>query len=261
DLERFEESMSTACRSLLQVHEPGLCLEVPKTHDSVRRTPWRGDRPLSLLHFGHRRREKGLLDLVQALRELPSGTVELVACGPEKEPGFDAELRAAAAEHFPLHLFGAYDGGQLAALASACDFAAFPSRIEEADALVVDEALALGLPVWASTGADPQGRIQSGARSTSETLESAPGRVLHAADPQTWRAAFEELLSSPEQHEEERAALTWSRGNQRTAQEAASELEGLLLELQAPLAGSKAVAGRPHALEVASEPLPLSHAS
>ena len=57
--------------------------------------PRRDARRLTVLHFGHRSRAKGVLDLVRAL--VPLGKrARLVMLGEELEPGLDAELREEA---------------------------------------------------------------------------------------------------------------------------------------------------------------------
>jgi glycosyltransferase involved in cell wall biosynthesis len=193
----------------------GLCIDVPNAACRPRR-PFDGLRVLRVLHFGNRAEVKGTLDLVRALRELPAGSVELVLAGREVESGFDTRILAAAGD-LPIEIRARYDGLELAEIASRSHVAAFPSRAEESYALVVEEALALGLSAWvADRGA--AGEI------VAPTGESAvgPGRVLPASDPESWTRAFREVLAFPMMLTRERAAIP---ARLRTARDAARELE------------------------------------
>ncbi len=170
-----------------------------------------GGHELVVLHFGHRSEVKGTLDLVRALAALPAGSVRLVLAGSEVEAGFDARI-VAEAGGLPIAIEGPYDLARLVALAAGADVAAFPSRAYESYGLVVDEALALGLPVWvADRGA------------LGERVGGA-GRVLPAEEPAAWTAAFREAQADPELLERQRAALPT---RSRTAVDAARELEAI----------------------------------
>ncbi len=157
----------------------GLLFEPPAGPARPPRSP---GEPLRVLHAGHRTRAKGTHVLVEALAAAPPGSVELILAGREVEPGYDDTLRAAAGG-LALRWFGPFSQGDWPALAEGADLAAFPSLAAESYGLVVDEALALGLPVLVSDrGALPE-RI--GGR----------GRVLPAGDPRAWRAALLELAA------------------------------------------------------------------
>jgi glycosyltransferase involved in cell wall biosynthesis len=147
--------------------------------------------PLTVLSFGNRSELKGTLDLVRAAAGTEPGTVRLILAGCEVQAGFDAELRAAAGE-LELELIGRYDSEELALLAARSDLAAFPSRALESYGLVLEEALALGLPTWVSDrGALPEvlaGTVGSG---------PLPGGVLPAECPAAWTQLFHELANSP----------------------------------------------------------------
>ena len=81
---------------------------------------------------------------------------------------------------------------------------------------MLDEAHALGLPVWVSDlGALPE-RV------------AGAGRVLPANDREAWRSAFSELLRTPGMLADERAALP---SRVRTARDAAGEIDSLYREL------------------------------
>ena len=125
----------------------GLVGELP-----ARPAPSPARAPLRVLHFGHRARTKGALELCRAADAAARRTgarIELVLMGAELEAGFDAELRAACGAA-QLELRGAYTPDELAAEAARAHVAAFPSKALESYGLVVDEALALGLPVLVS---------------------------------------------------------------------------------------------------------------
>lgn len=174
--------------------------------------------PLVVLHFGNRSALKGTLDLVRALASLPAGAVELVLAGAEVEQGFDRRLREAAGP-LSLTFHGPYGAADLPRLAAGAHLAAFPSRVAESYGLVVDEALAAGLPVWVSDrGALPERVAPLG----------AAGRVLPAEDPAAWAAAFGELIERPEALAGARAALPASVS---AAADAAARLEALYVQL------------------------------
>ena len=187
---RFEELLGLAPHSV-EVVGHGLCDELVR---SSRLSAWDGSRPLVILHPGHRTRAKGTLDLVRALADLRPAQVELVLAGSEVEPGFDAELDRAAGE-LSIRRVPTYRPEELPAVFASADLVALPSRAEESYGLVLDEALAVGLPVWCSD----RGAL-------SERVGSA-GRVLPAENPSAWTAAFEELLGDPAQYARELAAL------------------------------------------------------
>ncbi len=188
----------------LRVVPHGLCRPAPPRADAE---PWRGERPLRVLHLGNLGDAKGTGDLVAALAGLPAGRVELLLAGRVLDPADEARWRAAAGD-LPLQLLGPY--ADLAGLVGRADLVALPSRLEESYGLVVDEARALGLPAWVSDrGALPE-RV------------GEAGRVLPAEDPAAWRAALAEVLADPGRLAPERRA---AREAPRTAAEAAAELE------------------------------------
>ena len=170
---------------------------------------------LRVLHLGHRTAVKGTADLVAALAALPAelrARVELHLLGAELEPGFDDALRGAA-RGLVLRFHGPYELATLSERVSAlggAHLAALPSRVHESYGLVLDEALALGLPAWVADRGAPKERV------------GAAGRVLPAADPAAWTRAFRELLEHPDALAAARRAVP-ERG--RTAADAAAELE------------------------------------
>lgn len=151
--------------------------------------------------LGHRARLKGVLDLVEALAGLepgPRARVELVLLGDAVEPGIDERLRALAAGRLRLAFAGPYALDDLPARvreSGGLHLVAQPSRAYESYGLVVDEALALGLPAWVSDRGAPRERV------------GQAGLVLPAADPAAWRAAFARLLADPSLLARQRSAL------------------------------------------------------
>jgi len=196
-----------------RILEPGLCLSFPARRG--RPKPWTGEGPLRVLHFGRRSEQKGTLDLVRAMAGLPSGSVQLVALGGAQE-GFDARLREHACD-LDLRLSGPYGPGELARAAADCHLAAFPSRLPESYGLVVDEAVALGLPVWIAGGSAARERFEP------PVLETLP-----SASPEIWRKALKTLLDEPV-----RAREAWPPHPSRlpTADDAAATLERWYREL------------------------------
>ncbi len=210
----IEELLGLEPRSV-RVLPHGLCGDLTRPD---RADTWDGSRPLAILHMGHRAHAKGTLDLVHALAELPPGAVELHLAGREVEPGMDEELTSAA-RGVVIVQHGSYEGEALSSVAARCDMAAFPSRARESYGLVVEEALALGLPAWVSD----RGALR-------EHLEAHPGagRVLPACNPEAWTRAVLELLDDPRVHARERAAIPASFP---AATEAARELDLLYKNL------------------------------
>lgn len=151
------------------------------------------DGPLTLLHFGHRVRTKGVVELVRAVEAAARTTgqrLRLVLLGAELEPGLDAELRALSSAA-DLELHGAYDMDELAAAAARAHVAAFPSKALESYGLVVDEALALGLPVLVADTGDGQtpGALAERVGAAGQVLP----RPLSDAAVGAWAAAIARL--------------------------------------------------------------------
>lgn len=212
-LEQLRQSLRLP-EERVRVLRHGLC---PQLTRKARTLPvFDGSRPLVVLHFGHRSRAKGTLDLVEALSRCSRGSTELHLAGREVEPGLDSALREAA---HGLRIFsaGEYREEGLSDIAARADIAAFPSRLHESYSLVVEEALALGLPAWvADRGAAAE--IVAPRRAGF----SAPGLMLPAANPAAWTAAFRQALAFPMMLAAQREAIP---ARQRTAADAARELE------------------------------------
>ncbi|MCH2107282.1 MAG: glycosyltransferase, partial [Planctomycetes bacterium] len=170
--------------------------------------------PLTVLHFGNRARIKGALDLVRAAAKLPKGSVRLILLGEELEKGLDDELvRAADGQELRIH--GRYTPEELSRFAREADLAAFPSRASESYGLVVDEALALGLPTLVSdAGALPE-RLASAGHGGRY-----PGRVLPQGDLDAWAECLRSLVTERGLLQDARAVLPdWLPTAAHTARE------------------------------------------
>jgi len=192
-----------------EVHH-GLCARILPATGPVA-LPYTGG-TLRVLHLGHRTEVKGLRDLARAVAGLAG--VELLFLGEELQPGFDRELLREGGGT-PMTFAGRYAVEQLArrvAGLGGAHLAVFPSRVAESYGLVLDEALALGLPVWVTDRGAPSERV------------GAAGSVLPAADPAAWRSAFSSVLLRPDTLERARRAVS---GVRRTVDDAARDLEQL----------------------------------
>jgi glycogen(starch) synthase len=186
-----------------------------------------GEGPLTVLHFGNRTPIKGALDLVRGLRDEPN--VRLILAGRELEPGFDEQLKREAGS-LQLELHGSYDARELRRLARGCDVAAFPSRAFESYGLVVEEALALGLPVWVSDrGALPE------VLHRAAHFGSLPGGVVPAESPSAWRAVMRELVADPEKLQDAAARVP---ARMRTAADTTRDLLEIFSTLTTPSSAS-----------------------
>lgn len=187
----------------LRVLPHGLCR--PLIRVAAPRAPWKGERPLRVVHFGNLADVKGTLDLVDALHAVQGESggarrtpgrpgIELEVLGREVEGGFLSELHRRS-EGLAIRWSGPYDGRSLVARCAEADLAAFPSRAWESYGLVVDEAHALGLPTWVSDRGAPRERV------------GGAGRVLPARNPGAWARAFQELLDQPQMLRQEIEAI------------------------------------------------------
>ena len=122
----------------------GLLREVPSEH---RQTPPDPKRPLRLGTFGGLVAEKGVRELIEAVCALPC---DLHLAGPFHDSAFQAEMQALAqAQCTYLHQRPRYEPEDRHP-ARDIDLAVFPSKCHETYGLVVDEALAHGVPVVCS---------------------------------------------------------------------------------------------------------------
>lgn len=154
----------------IEVIPHGLLRSVPAAER--RATDARPDGPLRIGSFGGLVAAKGMRELVAAARGL---ACEVHLSGPFHEPAFERELRELAARdgttlvlHGPFSARDPHPARQL-------DLAVFPSKCQETYGLVVDEALAHGVPVLCSdAGAFAERTATPGVRTTPlEGLASA----------------------------------------------------------------------------------------
>jgi len=165
-----------------RILSPGTALELPA--GTPRPRAWSGGEALVVLLLGERSEEAGSLDLVRGLAAVSDGEVELLAAGPSRGQ-FDRRLvREAGA--LRLDLRPPLASGELAALAQRAHVAAFPSRRAESYALPVDDALALGLPVWASGG-----------EVVLERVDGSAITLLPREEPGAWTAEAEAWIADP----------------------------------------------------------------
>ncbi len=125
----------------IEVVPHGLLRAVAADHLAPR---WRPEERLRIGTFGGLVRVKGVRELVAAVAGLP---VELHLAGPFHEPGFEAELRALAAANGTTLVVRGHYGPADRHPARDLHLAVFPSLCQETYGLVVDEALAHGVPV------------------------------------------------------------------------------------------------------------------
>ena len=166
-----------------------------------------------IAHFGNLCADKGTLDLVRTLSLLPRERVELRIAGPSMDPEVDRAI--AAHRRSNLVRIEAYDDASLRDFLAGSHLAAFPSRLDESYGLVVDEALAMGLPAWVSDRGAPPERLRAFAM---------PGRILPAGQPLAWAEALRSVLEAPHTVLEQRSRIPDSLPN---AGDAVRMLEGL----------------------------------
>ncbi|MEZ6194181.1 MAG: glycosyltransferase [Planctomycetota bacterium] len=130
-------------------------------------------------HWGNLAAIKGLEGLARAAARATS-PIELVLAGRESEPGLIARLEELAAPA-RVSWLGPYEREALPELTRDLDIVVFPSLAPETHGLVVDEALALGLPVLVSDAGALGERV--GGR----------GEVLPAGDVAAWAAALDRV--------------------------------------------------------------------
>lgn len=168
----------------IEVVPHGLLRAVPAAERAA--APQPGE-PLRIGTFGNLVAEKGVFELVTAATTLPANPpVELHLAGAWLQQDFRDRMRQLAAAHgTTLVEHGPYRPGEPHP-ARHLHLAIFPSRCQETYGLVVDEALAHGVPVLLSDrGAFAERRGQPGVVVTSldtlsatlQDLLGAPGRL------------------------------------------------------------------------------------
>ncbi len=128
----------------IEVIPHGLLRPVPAAHRAAPPTP---GQPLRIGTFGGVVPEKGVRELVEALRGLP---VEVHVAGPGYDEAFEEQLRGLAArDGTRLVRRGRFTAAERHP-ARDLHLAVFPSKCQETYGLVVDEALAHGVPAVVS---------------------------------------------------------------------------------------------------------------
>lgn len=172
--ESFRAEMAAAGRIVIpsQAHARTYCMHglvreddfVVLHHGLVRpvsRTVWKPNRegPLHLGTWGNLAPAKGIHVILAALREAGEDfkeRVEVHLHGGIIDSAYEAELKEASRE-LPVHFHGGFSGASMEEVAEGMDLAVFPSLARESYSMVLDEAVALGLPVVVSdAGALPE---------------------------------------------------------------------------------------------------------
>lgn len=186
--------------------------------------------PLLLGAWGHLHPLKGQDLIIDAMHRMKyKHKLELHLAGGEPEPGFAERVRSLA-QGLKVTLHGAYRVPELASHAVSRVHAMLSgTRADESWGLVVDEALALGLPsILPRAGAFPE-RLQEGA-----------GALFYAPrDPAALAALLDRVVQEPELLEEARRRLPPLAQVAPGVAQQVSELRAIYAEAQA--AGPPAV--------------------
>lgn len=109
------------------------------------------ERPLRVGFIGTLVAHKGAHVLLQAVRGLPTGQVELALYGsPAEHPDYAAELARVAQGANPVRFLGTFPNAQIGAVLADMDVLVVPSLWQENTPLVIHSALAAGCPVVGS---------------------------------------------------------------------------------------------------------------
>jgi alpha-1,6-mannosyltransferase len=148
---------------------------------------------LRLVCFGNLNLLKGLDLVFDAMRPLVGRGVELHLFGvPLAAEADDLKRRAAG---LPVTWHGHYDLDDFARRAADLDLAVLPSRAHETYSMVLEEAIAMRLPVVVSDRGAPPRRV------------AGFGRIVRVEDARELQATLAELLDHPERLAAMRAAL------------------------------------------------------
>lgn len=118
------------------------------------RRPWPGPacRPLRIAFIGSFTEAKGAMVLIRALRRLPQDLpVEVALYGnPADDPSYGATIIAAAAGLPAARMAGVFSSDQIFGVLAGHDLLVLPSLWRENSPLILLQAMAVGLPVFAS---------------------------------------------------------------------------------------------------------------
>jgi glycosyltransferase involved in cell wall biosynthesis len=133
-----KDALSLHVKEITRVVPLGIPYRKPEQHEKPQEKS-----SLCVLHFGHLSELKGTNILLRAIKLLQTEgrDVHLILAGSELGTTLDLTH---------VEVIPKYDWDSLVALAARSDVAVFPSLARETYGLVVDEALALGLPVVVS---------------------------------------------------------------------------------------------------------------
>jgi glycosyltransferase involved in cell wall biosynthesis len=178
----------------------------------VRRRAQDVRRPLRFVYLGALAWQKGVHVIVAAARDLDAARATLTIYGdPLAFPEYVERLKDEAGP--AVHFAGRLERHEVAAALVEGDVLLVPSLWYETSALVIQEAMACGLPVVASAlGALPE-RIRPG----------VDGLLLPPGDVVAWRETMIDLAARPERI----AALRQGIGPPRTLAEQVSDMEAL----------------------------------
>jgi glycosyltransferase involved in cell wall biosynthesis len=153
-------------------------------------------RPLTLCHLSNLTAAKGALAFLKLFDRLRAAGVEVRAKvgGPATEPAVEAALRRAEADHADSFEWrGPVYGAAKADLLAACDLFVFPTAyVNEAQPVVLLEALAAGLPILAIRRGCIGCDFDEGVGLIADSSESFPYQAFEwvralADDPQRLR--------------------------------------------------------------------------
>ena len=152
---------------------------------------------LHLGFFGTRIAQKGLLELVIALRETTSPNLRLDIVGPRHgDPQYHAEIDALIKEDQRITDCGEMQQKDLFAKISNIDLLCLPSLVPETFSLILHEAAAAGIPALVSDLGAPAMFVK----------QSGGGNVLPAGDIMAWADALDHLA-------QDRTQLQYWRNN------------------------------------------------
>lgn len=144
---------------------------------------------LTLAFFGIVTRHKGVHLIVDAIAGARLGPVELRVFGRTPDPAYARSLRRAAARvpNLELRMYGEYTPAHLPQLLGGVDAVVMPSLVPEAFPLSPREALALGVPVVASSlGGLPE-----------IVTDGVNGLLVDGANPHALRESLQRLARMP----------------------------------------------------------------
>lgn len=212
--------------SKVTVVEPGVDRLWPQT-------PVRDYRPgtwFSILCVAHLSPRKAQTDLLAALAGLKNLDWHLTLAGSaERDPEYGAVVRNQCRElglEQRVTLAGEVTGETLTSLYEQAHLFVLPSR-HEGYGMVVDEALAAGLPIICSDGG-----------ALAETGHRAGVCLYPAGQTESLRGCLAEWLDNPGALQQASRQAAESAGSLRTWQQAAQEMAAMLGALQAPSGNS-----------------------